>query len=204
MPKIGTTISRLFSLPEYERAQFEFFHSAVQGLMKAKDPIYAQIREGDSSETIPTTQNTMPSGEMVQTQPVIIESRVTFRWDDIRCCNLNALAEQVDTIAEQRIQAVMRHFFDTFGRTCEAAGTATDLAGAPLTFESQLQSFSKIDLQFNRDGTPIMPQLVVHPDTAKKLANLPPWTEEQQKRWDEMIEEKRKEFFAKRRHRKLC
>jgi hypothetical protein len=204
MPQIGTTKSCIFSLPEYERAQFEFFHAAVQSLMKTKDPIYAQIQEGDASETIPTTQNTMPSGKMVQTQPLILESRVTFQWDDIRSCNLNALAEQVDAIAEERIKAVMRHFFDTFGRTCEAAGTATDLAGAPLTFEARLVAFSKIELQFNRDGTPIMPQLVVHPDTAEKLANLPPWTEQQQKQWDEMIEGKRKEFFAKRRHRKLC
>ncbi len=49
-----------------------------------------------------------------------------------------------------------------------------------------------------------MLQLVVHPDTAAKLAKLPPWTPEQQARWDQMIDEKRKVYFAKRRHRQLC
>jgi len=204
MPQIGKLESRLFALPEYERAQFEFFNAAVQSLMRTKDPIYAQIRTGDSSEAIPVTQNTMPSGAMVQNQPLIIESRVEFQWDDLRECNLSALAEQVDRIADERIAIVMRHFFDTFARTCDAAGTGTDLAGAPLTFESYFMSFSKIELQFDKDGNPIMPQLVVHPETAKILAAVPPWTPEQQAKWDDMIETKWKEFFAKRRHRKLC
>lgn len=204
MPRIGTTASVLFSLPEYECAQFEFLHLVIHGLMKTKDPIYAQIQEGDFAETMPITQNTMPSGETVQTQPISQMSRVEFQWDDIRCCNVGAFADVANKIADERIVVVMRHFFDTFHRTCDAAGTATDLGGAPLTFEAHLQSFSKIEFRFDKDGTPRMPQLVAHPDTAAKLAKLPPWTPEQQVRWDQMIDQKRKEYFAKRRHRQLC
>jgi hypothetical protein len=89
------------------------------------------------------------------------------------------------------------------GKLCEAAGTATDMGGAPFTFESYLAGFSKIELDFDARGEPIMPQLVVHPDTAMMLAKLPPWTAEQQEKWNAMIDEKRKEYFANRRHRKL-
>jgi hypothetical protein len=203
MPLVGKTASQLFALPEYERAQFDVFHSAIKALMKAKDPLYAQIPEGDPSEMIPVTQNTMPSGETVRSEPVLIESKIVFQWDDIRNCNLDALAEQADRAAEERLSVIMRHFFAVLGRTCEAAGTATDMGGAPLTFESYLAAFSKMELSFDANGEPIMPQLVVHPKTAEMLARLPPWTAEQQETWNAMIDGKRKEYFADRRHRKL-
>jgi hypothetical protein len=203
MPHIGKVASRIFALPEYERAQFYLFHSAVRYLMKAKDSLYAQIPEGDPSETIPATQNTMPSGEIVTSEPIMMESKIVVQWDDIRNCNLDALAEQADNAAEQGLSIIMPRLFEMVGRTSVAAGTATDMAGAPLTFESYLAAFSKIELRFENNGEPIMPQLVVHPKTAEMLASLPPWTAEQQKIWDAMIEGKRKEYFASRRHRKL-
>ncbi len=203
MPHVGTTTSRLFALPEYERAQFDVFNSAIKGLMKAKDYLYAQIPESDPSEMMPATQNTMPSGETVRSEPVLMESKIVFQWDDIRNCNLEALAEQADKVAEERLAVIMPHLFATLARTCEAAGTATDMAGAPLTFESYLAGFSKMDLRFDANGEPILPQLVVHPETAKMLAKLPPWTAEQQEKWNAMIDGKRKEYFANRRHRKL-
>ena len=145
----------------------------------------------------------MPSGETVSSEPITMESKIVFQWDDIRNCNLDALAEQADTAAEERLSIIMPRLFEMVVKTSVAAGTATDMAGAPLTFEAYLAAFSKIDLRFQDTGEPVMPQLVVHPDTAKILASLPPWTAEQQKVWDAMIERKRKEFFASRRHRKL-
>jgi hypothetical protein len=203
VPTIGKVPSDLFALPEYERAQFETFFSAVRTLMKVKDSLYADIPEGEPPEMLPATQNTMPSGQTVKTEPILIKNQIIFTWDDIRNCNLNALAEQADKAAEEHLSVIMPHFFETMGRTCEAAGTATDLGGASLTFESYLAAFSKLDLRFQPNGEPIMPQLVVHPDTAEMLAKLPPWTKEQQGVWDAMIEAKRRAYFASRRHRKL-
>jgi hypothetical protein len=197
-------VSKPFALPEYERAQFEFMNQAAKGLMKTKNPIYAQIREAEPTENIPITQNTMPSGEVVATAPLMMVTKVVIKLDDIRLRNLDYLAEQVDSIAEERIAQVMRHFYDSFGRTCEGAGTATNMAGAPFTFEAYLLSFSKVELRFQKDGTPILPQMVTSPEMAKAISALPPWTKAQQKQWDDMIEGKRKEFFANRRHRKLC
>ncbi len=193
-----------FALPEYERAQFEFLSLAVKGLMKTKNPVYAQLREAEPMENIPITQNTMPSGEVVATAPLMMVSKAVVKLDDVRMRNLEYLAEQADSIAEERIGHCMRHFYDTLARTCEGAGTATIMNGAPFTFEAYLQSFSKMDLRFRKDGTPILPQLIASPEMVKAISALPQWTVDQQKQWDDMIEGKRKEFFANRRHRKLC
>jgi hypothetical protein len=66
-----------------------------------------------------------------------------------------------------------------------------------------MAALEKIELQFDRDGQPILPTLVVHPTMAKHLASLPPPTEEQQKAYSDLIERKRGEFNARRRYRKL-
>jgi hypothetical protein len=203
MPHIAKAASRISALPEYERAVFHLFHTAVKHLMKAKDSLYAQIPEGDPTETIPATQNTMPSGDMVTSEPIMMKSEIVFQWGDIRNCNLDALALQANNAAEHGLSIMMPRLFEMLGKTSVAAGTATDMAGAPLTFESYLAAFSKIELRFEDNGEPIMPQLVAHPQTAEMLASLPPWTGDQQRVWDAMIEGKRKEYFASRRHRKL-
>ncbi len=197
-------VSEPFALPEYELAQFEFLNLAVKGLMKTKNPIYAQIQEAEPMESMPITQNTMPSGEVVATAPLMMVTKVVVKLDDIRMRNLDYLAEQVDSVAEERVAQFMRHFYDTLARTCEGAGTATNMNGAPFTFEAYLNSFSKIDLRFRKDGTPILPQLIASPEMVKAISVLPPWTVAEQKQWDDMIDGKRREFFANRRHRKLC
>jgi hypothetical protein len=203
MPHVGKITSRLFALPEYEHAQFDLFNEAVQCLMKAKDSLYAEIPERERFEVMPATQNTMPSGETVISEPVRMKNAVVFQFDEIRNCNLDAFGEQADKAAEERLAVIMPHLFSMVGKTSEAAGTATNMGGAPLTFDSYLAAFSKMELQFRANGEPIMPQLVVHPEMAKVLQELPPWTAEQQARWNTMIDGKRKEFFANRRHRKL-
>jgi hypothetical protein len=203
MQNVESPSARPFALPEYWRAQLEVLFSAVKALKRAKNPLYASIPEGDSHEMLPATQNTMPSGHTVRTEPLRIDTKIIFKWDDIRNCNLDAFAEQADKTADEQLAMIIPHVFTVMRRTSEAADTATDAGGAPFSFELFLTAFSKIALQFRRDGEPIMPQLVVHPDMAKEFDMLPPLTKEQQDRWDAVIEGKRKEYFANRRYRRL-
>jgi hypothetical protein len=192
-----------FILPEYERAQMQFFSDAVRLMMVAQDELYGSIPTAEPTEVLPVTQNTMPSGEVVQTPPLLVKSVVVFQWDDIRTCNLNALAEQVNKSAEERLAQVMPHFFDVFHRTCDAAGTAAHAGGRPFSFELYLEGLERIEIQFDREGRPILPTLVMHPSMAEQLRAMPPITAKQQKAMDELIERKRTEFNARRRHRKL-
>lgn len=193
----------VFILPEYARAQVQFFSDAVRRMMAAKDELYGSIPVSEPSEVLPVTQNTMPSGEIVQNQPLQMKATVVFQWDDIRTCNLEAFAEQVNNAAEERLAQVMPHFFDVFHRTCDAAGTGADAGGRPFSFELYLEGLERIELQFDREGKPEMPTLVMHPSMAEHLRSLPPITPAQQRALDELIERKRTEFNARRRHRKL-
>jgi len=102
-----------------------------------------QHPEAQPLEGIPTTQNTMPSGEVVENKPLMIESKIVIKWDDIRSCNLEALAEQVDAMADERLAIVMPHFFSVFQKTCDAAGTGADAHGMPFSFELYLAGWRR-------------------------------------------------------------
>ena len=98
MPHVGKVSSRLFALPEFERAQFDLFHSAVRHLMKAKNSLLCTDPGGHHSETIPATQNTMPSGETVTSEPIMMKSKIVFQWDDIRNCNRTLWPNKLTTL----------------------------------------------------------------------------------------------------------
>jgi hypothetical protein len=68
---------RPFALPEYGYAVAKFVHDGVSRLMEAKDEVWARIPRAEPSETIPITQNTMPSGEVVESNPIIPARRAT-------------------------------------------------------------------------------------------------------------------------------
>jgi len=42
-------------------------------------------------EPVPTTQNTMSSGQVVQNNPVMAEAKFVLRYDDIRSSSTDAL-----------------------------------------------------------------------------------------------------------------
>src|SRR5882724_1875707 len=128
-----------FALPEYSYAMVKFFHESVSRMMEAKDEVWAMLPRGEPTETIPITQSTMPSGQVVQNDPIAVEAQLLFRLEDVRECNIDELLTQIDSVAEQNLAIVMPRFFDLLSRTCEAAGTATDVGGRPFTFELYLE-----------------------------------------------------------------
>jgi hypothetical protein len=190
-------------LPEYEYAQNVFIHSGVRRLMEAKDEVWASLRTAAPTESIPITQNTMPSGEILQNPPIEIRSAFEFRYEEIRSCDIGALATQIDKGADDSLSQVMPRFFEMLRRCSEGAGTATDLGGKPITYELWLEMIAKMDIDFDDQGNPDLPSLVAGPGVMEQLKALPPPTKEQHAAMAALIEIKRKEHHARRRDRKL-
>jgi len=191
-----------FSLPEYARAQLKFIYEGVPRLMECKDEVWASLRRARRAEAVPITQNTMPGGGVVQNEPVVSKTEFVFRYEDIRLCDTSALATQMDSAADQQLAVVMPHFFEVIKRASDAAGTAIDAGGKPFDFEMWLEMLGKVDFDFDDQGNPDLPTLIMHPDQAKRLQAVPP-TVQQQKAFADLIERKRSEYHARQRHRKL-
>jgi hypothetical protein len=190
-------------LPEYEYAQYRFVYDGVLRLMEAKDQLWASLPKAEAVEAVPITQNTMPSGQVVQNEPVDVAAQFTYKYEDIRSCNTEGLAVQMDAAADQNLSVVMPHLFETMRLTSEAAGTASHTGGKPFSFELYLAGLEKIDISFDEQGKPNLPTLIVGPDLGKQIRAMPPLTPEQQKAMDDLIEKKRNEYNARRRNRKL-
>jgi hypothetical protein len=103
---------KLFSLPEYDSAQSNFIYRGVQMLMKARDEIFASIPSADPAEAVPTMQNTMPSGEVVQSKPVELISEFTFQYDAIKSCDTDA------EVAIMTGKKLFRHYALELWNTC--------------------------------------------------------------------------------------
>jgi hypothetical protein len=171
--------------------------------MEAKDEVWGSIRRVSRAESIPVTQNTMPSGAVLQNAPVVAQVEFVFTFDDIRSCDTDALATQMDSAAEQQLAVVMPHFFEMVRRTSEAAGTSMNLDGRPFSFELWLEMLGKLEIDFDDRGSPDLPSMILSPELADRIRKLPPWTAEQKRAFDELIEAKRKQYNARRRNRKL-
>jgi hypothetical protein len=153
----------LFSLPEYEYAQYRFVYDGVLRLMEAKDQLWASLPKAEPVEAVPIIQNTMPSGEVVQSEPVNVEAQFTYKYEDIRSCNIEELAAQMDAAAEQNLSAIMPHLFEVMRSTSEAAGTASHTGGKPFSFELFLAGLEKIEISFNDEGKPNFPHADCRP-----------------------------------------
>jgi hypothetical protein len=194
--------ARLFELPEYELAFVRFISKAMDELMIRKSPLLSRIKTVPAS-SIPISRNTMPSGEVVENNPIRMELPFPVDFADAVAGKLSAITASIDAAAEAGLNTVMPKFYDYMGRLCTAAGTATDANGEKLSHKLILKSLENVNLDFDENGQPEMPMLVTSPAMLEAIKALPPPTEEETRAWNAMIERKREEFNARRRHRQL-
>jgi hypothetical protein len=75
-----------------------------------------------------------------------------------------------------------------------------------LKFDDMLVVWEKMELSFGPDGKPLWPTLVLHPTAhAEVLAKMQQWHEDPacRKKWEQLIERKRKEFDEREACRRL-
>lgn len=195
-------MEHLFELPEYSASFARFVTRAIHELMRRKDPVFGSIRVIEIPQ-VPTVRNTMPSGQVIENNPLEVPMPFAVVFRDAIAGNLASLVTSIEMGAEESLKIVMPQIFAYSGRLCDAAGTATNAGGQKLSHKLIRESFEKMQINFDAAGQPIMPTMVMHPDMLKQLHELPPATYEEIRAWNEMIERKRREFNDRRRYRKL-
>ena len=133
----------LFDLPEYDDSFDRFVHRAINELIHRKDPILREIPARFSDE-INTTQNTMPSGEVVENKPFGFRMPFGVEFDEVIEGQSAKLLKAINDAAEEGLKVLMPQFFDQLTRVSTAAGTAVDAQGVPLSWALILQSWEKI------------------------------------------------------------
>ena len=193
---------QLFKLSEYHAAFAKFVYTAIQELMGRKDPFFGQIKAVQTPRPA-MVRNTMPSGQIVENEPMSVAMPFAVDFQEAITGNSGSLVASIDSAAEEALKTVMPQLFSYVGRLCQAGGTATDAGGQKLSHRLIRESLAKLQIDFDENGQPIMPTMVMHPEMLKQLEALPPPSEEDVRAWNELMEQKRQEFNDRRRHRKL-
>jgi hypothetical protein len=191
----------LLEFNQYDNAFADFVHKAIHELMRSKDPLLSSVRV-DYSEQILIVQNTMPSGEVVESRPIKISMSFGSQFDEVVAGRFSNLLQAINDAAEQGLKTLMPQIFEQLGRVSVAAGTSMDAKGAPLTWKLLLQSFENMEIDFDKDGK-VKIGIFVSPDVYEQFENLPPPTQQEQEAWNEMLRRKKAEFDARQRRRKL-
>jgi hypothetical protein len=187
-----------FELDEYASASYGFLVEAVDAVARAGNGLVAQVTVEQVEALIPT-QNTLDSGDVVQSPPMVGQSLVTMtisegiagRFDDVHV----AIAQ----LAEDREAQLVPQMVGHISKITEATGNVIDMKGRDI-WEAQLEAIETIHISFDADGDPSLPQLLMHPDTAAKIGEPPAGFQE---RFNEIVERRHDEWMASRRTRRL-
>jgi hypothetical protein len=192
----------LFLLPEYDVALKRFIHTTINLLMRKKDPVLGMIPT-ERKESVTTTQNTMPSGEVVKGAPLLTEMKFEINNADVLEGNVDGFIASIDGAAEDGVKKLMPQIFGRIGALAEAAGTASNAGGQPISHELVLAQYEKMEIDFDERGNPILPTMVGSPEMIEAYKRLGEPSAEIEERFQKMIARKREEFNARRRSRKL-
>jgi hypothetical protein len=122
--------------------------------------------------------------------------------DDLPYLTPDQLAQHVDNIARDMASQVTRRFYEDVA----AVAVRTDAQGRPFGQDLFLEMIESLLVEFNQDGTPNLPSMVVHPAMWESIQDdVATWDndEEFRLRFRDVINRKREEWRAREGHRKL-
>ena len=202
-------IPRPFQLPEYEWAFFRFVKSSVDALIIAKSSILSKMKPVPAQE-IPISRNTTPEGHIIQNDPIFTALPIRIDFKDVLDGRLEAVAETIDEAAQEGLNTILPKVFDHVRRLNDAFGTGIDMNGPSLDHIALRKFVESSEIEFDENGVPDFEPWVLTWDELRQsvtfpelFKQFPPRTPEEIRAWEELIEKKRVEFNAKRRHRKL-
>jgi hypothetical protein len=133
-----------------------------------------------------------------------IHSKVTYTPEEV-IKNPNIVFENLDMIARDHAAQQSKMIIDKVSYLTEKIGNTSDFRGK-LTAETILDSLNKITIDFNSDGTPILPSIVAgHEayDSFKKAFEEIENTPELKLRMEKIMTDQKQRWYDRAANRKL-
>jgi hypothetical protein len=116
--------------------------------------------------------------------------------------DLEQFAQSIYEFTEQHVAEMHRMMYRTLDTVTQLTGNVFNAKGNPPSADMILDMLEKLPIRFDDNDQPILPQIIAGPDLFKKLVDIK-FTPEQEERNKRFIEAKRRDFHAKKRHRRL-
>jgi hypothetical protein len=131
---------------------------------------------------------------------------ITIKDAEVPSMTLESLLLRFDNAAQDMARQQAKGVYGSIAKATEKAGNVFDAGGQKLTAEMILEVLSKIQIDFNRDGSPRMPEMHIHPNLsdAVRLAGAELERNPALKRQlRQLLEEKKEEWRAREANRRL-
>jgi hypothetical protein len=185
---------------EYEIVTAKWVYHSVQAVMRASDPVYAQLRP-ELVETVPRQRIDLGDGREMPVEPYRTSVRGSIMIDALIAGDLGELHAEIWSIARQQLEQTMRAYFALIDEVTRQTGNFVDAHGDAA--EGLLGMLEKMDIGFDDDGNPRL-QMIASPETAERIrAQMEAFTPDQMQRLVAIISSKREQYRASRRRRRL-
>ena len=186
-----------FRLINYDLAMAKLVGKMRDGMVE-NDELLSQLQSHKVSHGGSTRQVTGP--QIVETEMLDTRAMFEISPEDIINTNVKEFTEALYTLFDSLHTEQKKQLFNMLSQTTEAVGNTVDAQGKSF-WEAYLEMIEKTQMTFDEHGNHNY-QIVLHPTTAQKLRENPP-TEEQKRRIEEAIEQKRREYYERKPSRKL-
>jgi len=153
----------------------------------------AQVFEGDRNVIVRT------DGSLEETSYISSSAKLIIPASEAEQIDLPELLMKLDPIAEDMARQQSRGLYEAIVEGVEKVGNSVDAQGQRLSPELFLRCLERVIIPFDREGSPLMPKLHVHPALGAEAEKA--WKElhetpELSARFQEIINKKRDEWNA--------
>lgn len=186
------------SLPKYESSMTQLFRDVKNGY-EMLDPILSEIQSIPVAHDGAIRQVSEPNVLETSMRDYSIEELLELNC--FRKTDSEYFRDFLWRMIEKVSGELKKHLFETVSQTCDAVGNSVDAKGKNF-WDSYNEMLETTDMSFDENGNHNY-KIYVHPDTAREIETNNPPTEEQLAKGKEIIERKKKEYYAQKRTRRL-
>lgn len=194
----------LFDFPKFKKEISEEVLIASLEKSRTSDPLLSQIKyfvqhEGDDGnyQTVEGKTKSMDYQKLEKTQEITVDDVINKPFDEV--------IKKYEIMGEEIGAAMAQYSFRKISEAVDSVGNSVKSNG-PITPEIFLEMIRKIDIDFDENGQAKLPSFYIHPnmaDSVKKMIEEAEADPSHKQRFDQVIEQKRKEWNDRETARKL-
>ena len=132
--------------------------------------------------------------------------KLEVKFDEVEKMNHEMVLNKINQTAEEMAGKLKKLAFEQIKKSAEEAGNVGSTGGKPLSVNALFEVLEKIDIDFDEAGNPNELSIVAHPERLSSISRVISQVEadpETNRRYIEIMERKREEWYAREGNRKL-
>jgi hypothetical protein len=160
-------------LPDFPKIKGEFVRVIDRYLQELvrQEPLLSQIQEERDFEGNKMSSKTEDGG-VYKSAYKEISGQYSIKREDVIAKGPMAFMENIQSIAEKLKEQKAKDFFDKLREVVDETGNVVNGKEQSFTFELFMEGLEKIWIDFDDEGNPSLPTVVVSPELGMKLKDL--------------------------------